>query len=43
MALMFQRIARNFMQNGYYPTDSETTERILNALSPLQARDDAGY
>jgi tRNA1(Val) A37 N6-methylase TrmN6 len=34
MALMFQRIARNFMQNGYYPTDAETTERILNALSP---------
>lgn len=36
MALMFQRIARNFMQNGYYPTDSETTERILNALSPCK-------
>jgi tRNA1(Val) A37 N6-methylase TrmN6 len=36
MALMFQRIARNFMQNGYYPTDAETTERLLNTLSPCK-------
>ena len=34
MALMFQRIARNYAKNGYYPTDAITTERILNALSP---------
>ncbi len=34
MALMFQRLARNYAKNGYYPTDTETTQRILNALSP---------
>jgi len=33
MALMFQRLALNFIKNGYYPTDSETTARILSALS----------
>lgn len=33
MALMFQRLALNFAKNGYYPTDSETTQRILNALT----------
>ena len=37
MALMFQRLARNFVKNGYYPTDSETTQRILNALAPARA------
>lgn len=36
MALMFQRLAHNFMKNGYYPTDSETTQRILNALIPAE-------
>lgn len=36
MALMFQRIARNYAKNGYYPTDAVTTERILNALSPCK-------
>ena len=34
MALIFQRLARNFIKNGYYPTDGETTQRILNALQP---------
>ena len=33
MALMFQRIARNYIKNGYYPTDTDTTARILQALS----------
>ncbi len=33
MALMFQRLARNFAKNGYFPTDSETTQRILNSLA----------
>lgn len=33
MALMFQRIARNYIKNGYYPTDTETTARILQGLS----------
>lgn len=32
MALMFQRLARNYAKNGYYPTDSETTQRIIGAL-----------
>jgi len=36
MALMFQRIARNYAKNGYYPTDSVTIERILNTLRPCK-------
>lgn len=34
MALMFQRIARNFARNGYFPTDAASLERVLQALSP---------
>lgn len=34
MALMFQRLARNFIKNGYFPTDEETTARILAAVAP---------
>ena len=33
MALMFQRLAHNFIKNGYFPTDSETITRILSALA----------
>ena len=33
MALMFQRLARNFIKNGYYPTDADTMTRVLSALS----------
>lgn len=36
MALMFQRLAHNYAKAGYYPTDGETTKRILNALSPCE-------
>jgi hypothetical protein len=32
MALMFQRIAHNYAKNGYYPTDGETIQRVLNSL-----------
>jgi len=32
MALMFPRLARNFIKNGYFPTDEPTLERTLNAL-----------
>jgi tRNA1(Val) A37 N6-methylase TrmN6 len=32
MALIFQRVARNFIKNGYFPTDEVTLERIINAL-----------
>lgn len=32
MALMFQRLARNFAKNGYFPTDKKTTEGILSRL-----------
>ncbi len=32
MALMFQRLARNFIKNGYFPTDEETLSRILQAI-----------
>ena len=35
-ALMFQRLAHSFMKNGYYPTDSETMSRIINALQPAE-------
>jgi hypothetical protein len=34
MGLMFQRIARNFIRKGYFPTDEATLERILTALAP---------
>ncbi|PMR73989.1 hypothetical protein C1H69_15055 [Billgrantia endophytica] len=34
MALMFPRLARNFIKNGYFPTDEPTLERCLNALVP---------
>lgn len=36
MALMFQRLARNFIKNGYFPTDAETTRRVLSALEPAE-------
>ena len=32
MALIFPRLAHNFIKNGYYPTDEVTLERILSAL-----------
>lgn len=32
MALIFQRLARNFVKNGYFPTDEVTLQRILQAL-----------
>ena len=35
MALMFPRLARNFVKNGYFPTDEPTLERALYALMPL--------
>jgi protein-L-isoaspartate O-methyltransferase len=34
MALMFPRLARNFIKNGYFPTDESTVERALTALAP---------
>jgi len=32
MALIFQRLARNFIKNGYFPTDELTLARIISAL-----------
>lgn len=32
MALIFSRIAKNFIKNGYFPTDLPTLERIATAL-----------
>jgi hypothetical protein len=32
MALIFQRLARNFIKNGYFPTDEATLNGILGAL-----------
>jgi methylase of polypeptide subunit release factors len=34
MALMFQRLARNFIKNGYFPTDEDSIRRILAMLQP---------
>lgn len=34
MALMFQRLARNYAKNGYFPTDADTIERVLATLEP---------
>ena len=34
MALIFSRLARNFIRNGYFPTDEETMGRLLGALAP---------
>jgi hypothetical protein len=31
---MFPRLARNFIKNGYFPTDEPTLERALSALAP---------
>jgi hypothetical protein len=31
---MFPRLARNFIRNGYFPTDEPTLERVLTALAP---------
>jgi hypothetical protein len=31
---MFPRLARNFIKNGYFPTDEGSLERILSALAP---------
>lgn len=36
MALMFPRLARNFVKNGYFPTDEPTLERALAALAPAK-------
>lgn len=38
MALMFPRLARNFIKNGYFPTDEPTLERSLKALAPGAGR-----
>lgn len=37
MALMFQRLAHNYAKNGYYPTDSGTTQGIINAVQACEA------
>ena len=33
MALIFPRLARNFVKNGYFPTDAVTLARIMPALA----------
>ena len=37
MALMFPRLARNFIRNGYFPTDEPTLERALSHWCRLPA------
>ena len=39
MALIFPRLARNFVKDGYFPTDSETLKRIASAIDPEPDRD----
>ena len=34
MALIFQRLARNFIKNGYFPTDEDSISRIAAMLEP---------
>lgn len=34
MALIFSRLARNFVRNGYFPTDDDTLARVQSALVP---------
>lgn len=34
MALLFTRLARNFVKAGYFPTDDETLQRIQHFLMP---------
>lgn len=34
MALIFSRLAHNFVRNGYFPTDNDTLERLQTALVP---------
>jgi hypothetical protein len=38
MALIFSRLAHNFIKNGYFPTDEVTLERILSALDIAAGR-----
>lgn len=37
MALIFARLARNFIRNGYFPTDEVTLAHVLGALAPAGA------
>lgn len=39
MALIFPRLARNFIKNGYYPTDEVTLQRIINYLDAEEGED----
>lgn len=34
MALMFPRVAHNFIKAGYFPTDEDTLQRALNCIAP---------
>lgn len=38
MALMFTRLAHNFIKNGYYPTDAASLEGIFNLLKPDEGK-----
>lgn len=39
MALIFPRVARNFIKNGYFPTDETTLSRILSALTSFNDKE----
>lgn len=34
MALLFSRLANNYVKAGYYPTDEDTLSRVISALAP---------
>lgn len=36
MALMFTRLAHNYIKNGYFPTDDDTLSGVLHALQPVE-------
>ncbi len=38
MALIFPRLAQNFIKNGYFPTDSVTLGRIYRLLAPASGQ-----
>ena len=42
MALIFARLARNFIRNGYFPTDEVTLVRALQGRRVIEGTAEAG-
>lgn len=43
MSLIFPRLARNFIKDGYFPTDEGTLEGILKLLEPVEPGENNGH